>query len=128
MNWNIDASHSTVEFSVKHMMISTTKGRFEKVTGTALFDEQDPGQSQVEAVIEAASLNSNDPKRDGHLKGADFFDVETYPTIAFKSTRVEKLSEEEYRVYGNLTIKDVTKPVTLQVETPVKDSLLLALP
>ncbi len=116
MNWIIDGSHSIVEFSVKHLMITTTKGRFQNVTGKGEFDEATPEKSWIEATIETASVNTNDEKRDGHLRAADFFDSENFPLMTFKSNKVEKISDEEYRITGNLTIRDVTQPVTLQAE------------
>lgn len=116
MKWSIDNAHSLAEFSVKHMMITTVKGRFGKVTGTLDFEEPGFGKSSVEAEVDVASIDTRDEKRDGHLKSADFFDVEKYPTITFKSTNVEEVRPNEFKVTGNLTIKDVTKPVTLDVE------------
>ena len=116
MKWSIDNAHSLVEFSVKHMMITTVKGRFGKVTGTLDFEEPGFGKSFVEAVVDVSSIDTRDEKRDGHLKSADFFDVEKYPTINFKSTSVEEVKPNEFKVIGDLTIKDVTKSVTLDVE------------
>jgi len=115
MSWNIDTAHSVVEFSVKHLVVATAKGRFEKVSGQADFDEANPANSWVEATIDASSINTGDANRDGHLKSPDFFEIEKYPTLTFKSTKVEK-DGDEYKVTGNLTIRDVTKEVTLQVE------------
>lgn len=115
MSWNIDTAHSVVEFSVKHMVVATAKGRFEKVSGQAEFDEANPANSWVEATVETASINTGDANRDGHLKSADFFEVEKYPTITFKSTKVEK-DGDEFKVTGDLTIHGETKPVTLNVE------------
>lgn len=116
MSWQLDKAHSSVNFSVRHMMISTVRGRFEDFDGTFDLNEADPNQSKIEVTIQAASVNTKEAQRDGHLKSADFFETEKYPTITFKSKRVEKLDDEHARLVGNLTIKDVTKEVTLNVE------------
>ena len=116
--WELDPSHSAVEFSVRHMMVSTVKGRFEKVKGTIELDEKDVTKSSVQVTIEMASVNTNDPKRDGHLKSADFFDVDKNPTSTFKSTKVEKAGKNKLKVTGALTLRGVTKPVVLDVEGP----------
>lgn len=116
MAWAIDNSHSEVGFSVRHMMISTARGAFHKFTGAVDFNEADPVKSTVDVAIDATSIDTRDEKRDGHLKSADFFDVEKFPAITFKSTKVEKTGETTGRLHGNLTIKGVTKPVTLDVE------------
>jgi polyisoprenoid-binding protein YceI len=116
MSWTIDNSHTLVEFSVKHLMVTTVKGRFTKVSGTGEFDEANPAKSYIEATIEADSITTGDEKRDGHLRTGDFFEVEKYPTITFKSSKVEKISDEEYKITGDLTIRDVTKEVTLVTE------------
>ncbi len=116
MKWTFDPSHTSAEFSAKHLMVSTVKGRFHSVTGSLDFDDAAPEHSSVEATIEAAALNSYDEKRDGHLRSPEFLDVEKYPNITFKSTKVEKKDATTYHVTGDLTIKDVTKPVTLDVE------------
>ncbi|NWJ98667.1 MAG: polyisoprenoid-binding protein, partial [Chloroflexi bacterium] len=116
MSWTIDNSHTSAEFSVRHLMVTTVKGRFTKVSGTGEFDEADPSNSWVQATLESESINTGDEKRDGHLRTADFFEVEKYPLITFKSSRVEKISNEEYKIIGDLTIRDVTKEVTLAAE------------
>ena len=116
MAWVIDSSHSTIQFSVKHLGISTARGVFEKFTGTVDADEQNPTAASVEVQIEAASINTRDEKRDGHLRSPDFFDADTYPYISFKSTRVEQLDSSNGKLYGELTIKDITKPVVLNFE------------
>ncbi len=119
----IDSAHSAAQFSVKHMMVSNVRGAFSKVTGTANIDEKDMTRSTVEAVIDATTVNTNEPKRDEHLRSADFFDTAKYPTITFKSTKVEKAGEN-FKVTGNLTMHGVTKPVVLDVEgftTEAKD-------
>jgi polyisoprenoid-binding protein YceI len=116
MAWNIDASHSQVTFSLKHMMISTVRGRFDVLSGQLEIDEAHPENSWVEALVDAASINTHDEKRDGHLKSPDFFEVEKYPNITFKSTRVEAAGDHEYRVTGNLTMHGVTKEETFTAE------------
>ncbi len=116
MTWNLDTSHSEVTFAVRHMMISTVRGKFNKFSGTIDFNEADPAKSTVDVSIDAASIDTRDEKRDGHLKSGDFFDVEKFPALSFKSTRVEKVSDNSGRVYGDLTIRDVTRPVVLDVE------------
>ena len=108
----IDAAHSNVEFAVKHMMISTVKGRFGDVSGTVTVPEF--GEPSVDVTINAASIDTRVDARDTHLKSADFFDVEKYPTLRFVSTKATR-SDDGYVVAGNLTIRDVTRPVTLKV-------------
>jgi polyisoprenoid-binding protein YceI len=115
--YNIDPSHSTASFSIKHMMIAKVHGGFEKLSGKLVYDAANPSKSSVEVSIDAASVNTREPQRDAHLKSADFFDVEKYPTISFKSTRVEG-SAGDLRVIGDLTIHGVTQSVTLEVEGP----------
>lgn len=116
MAWNIDAVHSQATFSVKHMMISTVRGRFDVLSGKLDIDEAHPENSWVEAEVDAASINTHDPKRDGHLVSADFFDVAQFPKITFKSTKVEPVGKDEYRVIGDLTIHGVTKQETFHAE------------
>lgn len=111
--WELDPAHTLVEFSAKHMMITTVKGRFTDVSGTIHADEQNPSRSSVEATIKAASIDTRTEQRDQHLRSADFLDVEHYPDITFKSTRVEAIDKEHYRVIGDLTIRGTTRPVTL---------------
>ena len=111
--WELDPAHTLVEFSAKHMMITTVKGRFVDVSGTIHADESNPSRSRVEATIQAASIDTRTEQRDQHLKSADFLDVEHYPTITFKSTRVESIDKEHFRVTGDLTIHGTTRPVTL---------------
>lgn len=113
MAWTLDTTHSLLEFSVKHMMFTTVKGRFRTFTAELALDEQNPTASRVEATIDVASLDTNDPNRDGHLRSPDFFDIAQYPTATFKSTRIEPKGANEYRIYGDLTINGITKPVTL---------------
>jgi polyisoprenoid-binding protein YceI len=116
--WNIDATHSVAEFKVKHMMISNVKGQFSKVTGALNLNESDLSKSEVEATIETASLETRDAQRDAHLKSADFFDVEKFPSMQFKSTKVRQVRDGELAVEGELTIRDITRPVTFDVEGP----------
>ncbi|MDQ3809689.1 MAG: YceI family protein [Chloroflexota bacterium] len=112
--WQIDPAHSLVEFSVRHMMVSTVKGRFTSVRGTITDVADDPTLSSVDIEIDAASLTTNDESRDAHLRSADFFDADRFPTITFDSTRVEG-TRDEFTVTGNLSMRGVTREVTLQV-------------
>jgi polyisoprenoid-binding protein YceI len=113
--WQIDPAHSTVEFAVKHMMVTTVKGQFTGISGTITLDEADLARSSVAVEIDAASVTTRDPQRDGHLRSADFFDVANYPKLTFTSTRVEPLGPDRLRVTGDLTIRGVTRPVVLDV-------------
>ena len=117
MAWTLDTPHSAVEFSVKHMMISTARGRFDSFQITANVDETDLAQSTIAATIDVASINTRDAKRDGHLRSADFFDAEQYPTITFRSTAITPRGRDTYALTGDLTIKDVTQPVTFTVQS-----------
>ena len=114
--WSIDPSHSLAEFSVRHMMVSTVKGRFTNLSGSITFDPANLAASAVTAVIETNSITTSDEQRDAHLRSADFFDAETFPTITFQSTRVEPVSNERVRIVGNLTIRDATHEVVLDAE------------
>jgi polyisoprenoid-binding protein YceI len=116
--WNIDPIHSVAEFKVKHMMISNVKGHFPKVTGALTLDESNLTNSRVEASIDAASIETRDPQRDAHLKSPDFFDVEKFPTMLFKSTGIRVVQGGELAVEGNLTIHGVTRKVLFSVEGP----------
>ena len=116
--WKIDPAHSVAEFKVKHMMISNVKGRFTGVSGALYLDENNVANSRMEASIDAGSISTGDAQRDGHLKSADFFDVEQYPTLAFRSTRVVPEGEGELKAAGELTIHGVTREVTFAVEGP----------
>jgi polyisoprenoid-binding protein YceI len=113
--WNIDASHSTIGFSIRHMVFSKVRGRFLKHTGAVQLAD-DATQSWVEVAIDAASIDTGTAQRDTHLRSADFFDVERFPELRFRSTRVEELGGDRLRVIGDLTIRDVTRAVTLDVE------------
>jgi polyisoprenoid-binding protein YceI len=112
--WKLDPIHSLVEFSAKHLMITTVKGRIADVVGTVYTDEKDPKKSSVEAMLKAASLDTRTDQRDQHLRSADFLNAEVYPEIKFRSTRIEG-DKENFKLTGDLTIRDVTKPVTLDV-------------
>jgi polyisoprenoid-binding protein YceI len=116
--WNIDPAHSAAEFKVKHMMISNVKGHFAKVTGVLTLDEADLSNSRVEALIEAASLETRDAQRDAHLKSADFLDVEKFPTLSFKSTLISLVRAGELAIEGDLTIRGVTRKVLFSAEGP----------
>jgi polyisoprenoid-binding protein YceI len=122
--WQIDPAHSAAHFSVRHLMISNVRGEFTKLAGSAQINPADPAKSTVEVTIEAASLNTREPQRDEHLRSADFFDVANYPTLTFRSKRIEALGPENFKLTGDLTIRGVTKEVTFDVEGPtasVKD-------
>jgi polyisoprenoid-binding protein YceI len=115
--WTIDPAHSLIEFSAKHMMITTVKGRFRKVTGSIFTDEQHPDRSGVEVEIAADSIDTGTADRDQHLRSPDFLDVGHFPTITFKSTRIEGAYAkpgDSFRVTGDLTIRGTTRPVTLE--------------
>ena len=114
--WQIDPGHSLVEFAGKHMMFATVKGRFQSVKGELQWDEANPAASTVAVEIDAASLTSGSEQRDGHLKSPDFLEVEKYPTIRFESVRVEPRGADKARILGNMTIRDVTRPVELDAE------------
>jgi polyisoprenoid-binding protein YceI len=116
--WNIDPAHSAAEFKVKHMMISNVKGSFTGLSGILTEHIADATLSFVEASVPVTTVSTGDAQRDGHLKSADFFDSETYPTLDFKSTKVVRKGDAEYDVTGNLTIHGVTKTVTFAVEGP----------
>ncbi len=116
--WNIDPAHSVAEFKVKHMMISNVKGQFAKITGRLTLDESDLADSHIEALIEASSIETRDAQRDAHLKSADFLDVEKFPTLPFKSTRISLVRDGELAVEGDLTIRGVTRKVLFSVEGP----------
>jgi len=112
--YTIDASHSEAGFTARHAMVSKVRGRFGAVAGTLVFAD-DAASSRAETTIDVASIDTSDEGRDAHLRSADFFDVESYPTITFRSTGV-RAEGEEHRLDGELTIKDVTRPITLAVE------------
>jgi len=115
MSWQIDTVHSEVNFKVRHMMVSWGRGSFEKFGGTIDIDEQNPENSTVDIQIDAASINTRQADRDAHLRSPDFFDAPTYPFITFKSTKVQQTSANTAKLTGDLTIRGVTKPVTIDV-------------
>src|SRR5579864_3668435 len=115
MAWQLDTAHTHIGFSVKHMMVSTVRGQFTQFSGTIALDEEHPERSHVEVSIDPTSISTGDPKRDGHLRTADFFEVEKYPEIRFASTTVERTGDDEYRVAGDLSMHGITRPVTLNV-------------
>ncbi len=116
MSWQVDYAHSQIEATVRHMMISNVRGRFEKFTVDARIDEEHPERSQVQVQIDAASINTKNEQRDGHLKSPDFLDVEKYPYITFKSKRVQAIDSNRGKLIGDLTIRDVTREIALDVE------------
>lgn len=116
MTWKIDPAHSQIQFSVRHMMISNVRGRFEDFTGAVEFDEDDPSRSSVEVQIEAASINTKEPQRDTHLRSPDFLDAEKFPQLRYKSRRVEMIDASHGRITGDLTVRDLAREVVLDVE------------
>src|SRR4030042_3104076 len=114
--WTIDPTHSIVEFAVKHLVVTTVKGRFRELEGTLEIDEAHPEDSSVSASIDVASIDTSVADRDAHLRSDDFFNAERYPKITFRTTGVERLDDTNYRVRGDLTIRDVTKSVVLDTE------------
>ena len=114
--WQIDPVHSYLHFNIRHFVVSKVHGRFTKWGGNIQLDGQQPANSEVDIEIDANSIDTGDPRRDGHLKTADFFDTEKYPQITFQSTKIEPAGTDRYQVTGDLTIKGVSKPVILEVE------------
>jgi polyisoprenoid-binding protein YceI len=114
--WTIDPAHSDVEFAVKHMMVSTVKGRFRSVEGAIQVDEAQPERSSVVAAIDVASIDTGVEQRDAHLRSDDFFNAESYPKISFRSTSIELVDGGRWRMDGNLTIRETTRPISLEVE------------
>ncbi len=114
--WQLDTAHTTVSFTAKHMMITKTRGLFKGVTGTIEYDEANPAASSVNVEIPAATVDTGMEPRDNHLRSADFFDVENYPTISFRSTRIEPKGGR-WAIAGDLTIRGVTRPVVLDAES-----------
>jgi polyisoprenoid-binding protein YceI len=113
--WALDTTHTDVSFTARHLMVTKVRGRFPLVSGSVTIAEN-PLESSVEAVLDVAGVNSGEAGRDEHLRNADFFEVEKYPHITFRSTKVEEAGGGEYKLTGDLTIKDVTRPVTLELE------------
>jgi polyisoprenoid-binding protein YceI len=117
--WDIDPAHSAAQFAVKHMMVSTVRGDLSKITGKVVFDPNDPGKNaSVDVSIDMNTINTREPKRDTHLKSADFFDVEKFPTMTFKSKRVESAGAGKLKLIGDLTMHGVTKEVVFNVDGP----------
>jgi len=116
MAWQFDAYHLQVEFAVKHFGMMTVRGNFTEVTAGGSLDPDTVPASSIEVTINASSIRTNNPQRDNDLRGEHFLDVEKYPTIGFKSSRIEPTGDDRYRMVGDLTIKGVTKPVTLSVQ------------
>jgi polyisoprenoid-binding protein YceI len=114
--WNIDVVHSTIGFTVRHLMVSKVHGYFTKWSGSLDFDEQKPSNSHAEVQIDVSSVDTREPQRDAHLRTGDFFEVEKHPQMTFKSTAVERTGEGEFKVTGDLTLRGVTRPVVLDVE------------
>jgi polyisoprenoid-binding protein YceI len=118
VNWRIDPLHSSAQFSVKHLMISTVRGQFGGVKGTVVFDPKNPESASVDATIDCTTVNTGEPKRDADLKTAEFFDVKKYPVMKFRSKRVETAGAGKLKVMGDLTINAVTREVVLDLEGP----------
>lgn len=123
INWSIDPAHSTIGFKIKHMMISFVRGRFDKFNGTVTMSGDDLTTTKVDLSVETDSVNTEEPQRDKHLASADFFDSAVYPNLHFVSTKITKIDDENYTLDGDLTIRGVTKPITLKVVAlgPIKD-------
>ncbi len=120
--WDVDPAHSHAQFKVRHLMISNVKGEFTKLTGSAKIDSADITRSSVEASIDAASISTRDAQRDGHLKSPDFFDVEKYPTISFRSTKISRTADGAIEAAGDLTIHGVTKQIVFEVDGPTPET------
>jgi polyisoprenoid-binding protein YceI len=114
--WKIDTAHTQVNFSAKHMMVTNVRGTFHDVTGTIELDENDPARSHGEFRVATASVDTNFGARDTHLRSADFFDAQRFPHIGFITTAIEQVADDHFRVTGDLTIRDVIKPITFDVE------------
>jgi polyisoprenoid-binding protein YceI len=116
-SYQIDSKHTGAHFKVRHMMISYVKGEFSHITGSVEFDPSNPGASHIDATIDAATVSTREPQRDRHLQSADFLGVKRYPAITFRSTKIVSNGADAYQVAGDLTIRGVTREVTLQVES-----------
>jgi polyisoprenoid-binding protein YceI len=114
--WNIDSTHTGIHFSVRHMVVAKVRGTFKAFSGTVQLDPRSPAGASVTARIEAASIDTGVEQRDAHLKSPDFFDVAKFPALTFRSTKVEPAGGNNLRVTGELTIRDITRPVVLEVE------------
>ena len=116
MQWDFEPGHSAAEFRCRHMMVTWVRGHFKNIRGILNFNPEDPSRASVRTEIDAKAIWAGEPDRDAHLRSADFLDVEHHPKITFVSTGVEVLSQHEYRVKGDLTIRGVTRPVTLDLQ------------
>jgi polyisoprenoid-binding protein YceI len=114
--WTFDLAHSSINFTVRHMVVSKVRGRFTRWGGSLVMDENDPTSAAVDVSIEAGSVDTGVEQRDGHLRSADFFDAERFPTLTFRSSGIEKTEDGAYRLNGDLTMHGVTRPVSLDVE------------
>lgn len=114
-NWSVDASHSAIEFVVKHMMIANVRGSFQSFEASVTADHEDLTTAEIDFSVDVASIATRDDGRDNHLRSADFFDVENHPKLTFKSTGATKTSDNEYDLTGDITIRGVTKPITFHV-------------
>ncbi|MBC2242783.1 polyisoprenoid-binding protein [Listeria booriae] len=114
--WNVDPAHSSIEFQVKHMMVSKVKGAFKNFSADLTLDPEDLTTANLSFTVDAASIDTRQEQRDGHLKSPDFFDVENHPSITFQSTNIVADGSNEYKVTGDLTIRTITKPITFNVE------------
>ncbi|MDQ2901440.1 MAG: YceI family protein [Acidobacteriota bacterium] len=121
VNYKIDPAHSSAQFVVRHMMITNVRGGFGSVQGTVVYDSDNPGETSIDAVIDAASIKTMDEQRDAHLKSADFLDTEKYPTITFKSKKIAKSGDDEWNVTGDLSVHGVTREVVLKVDGPTAE-------
>ena len=125
VSWRIDPLHSSAQFSVRHMLISTVRGQFGGIKGTVLYDSQTPAASSVEATIDCSTVNTTEPKRDSDLKTPEFFDVKRYPVMKFKSKSVDVAGPGKLRVTGDLTINAITRQVILDIDgptSPIRDT------
>jgi polyisoprenoid-binding protein YceI len=120
-SWTIDPAHSSAQFSIRHMMISNVTGDFGRVSGSANYDGTNIDKASVDATIPVANINTREPQRDQHLKSPDFFDIEKYPTITFKSTKIESAGNGQFKMTGDLTMHGVTKTVVLEGEGPTPE-------
>ena len=124
--WDIDSAHSVASFSIKHMMVSTVRGQFGKMTGTVTMDGNNVKTAMVDATVDASTIDTHEPKRDGHLKSPDFFDVAKFPNLTFKSTKVEVAANGAIKLHGDLTIHGITKAVAFDVQPLSKEYKNLA--
>ncbi len=115
-NWEVDSTHASANFSVKHLAVSNVKGTLGKVTGTVAVDDKDLTKSKIDLTIDVAGIDTKTPKRDDHLRSPDFFDAAKFPNVTFKSTKIEKVSDSKLKITGELTIKGTTKSVTLDTD------------